>query len=442
MYAKRAHARIVKGDKLRRFTGTHTKLVALLCVVAAPIAFSACGSSSSSSSSTAAASGGSSTSSSSASTVSGGKSLACKDGFITVGIAKAKSGPSAFFDVAGTRGAKIAFDEINSQGGIKGCKIKTIEGDTKSDPANAAQVASSLIAQGAQILLVPDDFDLGIAAARVGQKAGVLTLSTAASSVVFSKAVGDKFFNAGPTTVQLGQAQAKFALAHGWKTTYVVVDPGLAYFTEQITNYTQVYTAGGGKIVGTDKVNSLNGQSDFSSTISKIKGMNPAPQVIVAQMIFPNIGSFVKQLRAAGINTPVLGSVTLQTRDLPKAVGPAGSQNIYYAGQVYFEGAGQDPKTDPAIDKFAQEYQQKFGLFPEQANGPGSYQAVWAIYDALKQPQVKDAASAAAAIAAEKNVKVPGGTLVRWDNGHAIWNITIDGLTKQGFKQFQVVKAS
>jgi hypothetical protein len=55
---------------------------------------------------------------------------------------------------------------------------------------------------------------------------------------------------------------------------------------------------------------------------------------------------------------------------------------------------------------------------------------------------VKDAASAAAAIAAEQNVKVPGGTLVRWENGHAIWNITIDGLTKQGFKQFQVVKAS
>jgi branched-chain amino acid transport system substrate-binding protein len=427
---------------LRRFTGTHTKLVALLCLVAAPLAFSACGSSSSSSTASASSAANTSSGSTTAATATGGRSLACKNGTITVGIAKAQSGPASFFDVAGTRGAKIAFDEINAQGGIKGCKIKTIEGDAKSDPAVAAQVASSLIAQGAQILLVPDDFDLGIAAARVGQKAGVLTLSTAASSVVFAKAVGDKFFNAGPTTVQLGDAQAKFALAHKWLTTYVVVDPGLAYFTEQITNYTSVYTAGGGKIVGTDKVNSLNGQSDFSSTISKIKGMSPAPQVIEAQMIFPNIGSFVKQLRAAGINTPVLGSVTLQTRELPKAVGPAGSQNIYYAGQVYFEGAGLDPKTDPAIDKFAKEYQAKFGLFPEQSNGPGSYQAIWAIYQALAQKNVTDAASAAAAIRAEQNVKVPGGVLVRWEDGHAIWNITIDGLTKQGFKQLQVVPAS
>ena len=142
-----------------------------------------------------------------ASATAGGVSLACKNGSITIGIAKAQSGGSSFFDVAGTRGTKIAIDQINSSGGIKGCKLKTIEGDTKSDPATAGQVArQQLIGQGAQILLVPDDFDLGIAAARAGQKAGLLTLSLAASSTQFGKAVGNYFFNAGPTTSQLAQA--------------------------------------------------------------------------------------------------------------------------------------------------------------------------------------------------------------------------------------------
>jgi branched-chain amino acid transport system substrate-binding protein len=245
--------------------------------------------------------------------VTGGKSLACKDDALTVGIAKAKSGGASFFDIAGTRGAKIAFDQINAKGGIKGCKIKVIEGDTKSDPAVAATVARDLVSKGAQILLVPDDFDLGIAAARVGQKAGVLTLSTAASSTEFAKAVGDKFFNSGPTTEQLGQAQAKFAIDKGWKNTYMVVDEGLAYFTEQVTAYKSTIE-GQGEITGTDKVDSLSGKSDYSSTVSKIKAANPKPDVINAQMIFPPIGSFVKQLRAAGIDTPVLGNVTLQTR--------------------------------------------------------------------------------------------------------------------------------
>jgi len=310
-----------------------------------------------------------------ASGAAGGVSLACKNGSITVGIAKAQSGGASFFDVAGTRGTKIAIDQINAAGGIKGCKLKTIEGDTKSDPATAGQVAQQLIDQGAQILLVPDDFDLGIAAARAGQKAGVLTLSLAASSTQFGKAVGDKFFNAGPTTSQLAQAQAAFALQRKWKTAYMVVDPGLAYFTEQDSVFHSQFQKGGGKVVGEDKVDSLSGKSDYSSTVSKIKAMSPAPQVINAQMIFSPIGSFVKQLRAAGINTPVIGNVTLQTRDLPKIVGKAGSNNIYYSAQVYFEGANVDPKSSPAINKFAKLYQAKFHLFPEQANGPGAYQA-------------------------------------------------------------------
>jgi branched-chain amino acid transport system substrate-binding protein len=419
------------------FKGLSKHLLSIVVCVGLVAGLAACGSSKTT---TTSSSSGSSTTTASTPKVSGGQSLACKNGSITVGIAKAKSGGASFFDVAGTRGAKIAFDQINAKGGIKGCKIALIEGDTKSDPAVGAQVARSLLDKGAQILLVPDDFDLGIAAARVGQKAGVLTLSTAASSTEFAKAVGDKFFNSGPTTAQLGQAQAKFALGKGWKNTYMVVDPGLAYFTEQVDAYKQTLGSQG-KIVGTDKVDSLSGKSDYSATVSKIKAMSPAPDVIDAQMIFPPIGSFVKQLRAAGIKTPVLGNVTLQTRELPKLVGSAGSNDIYYAAQVYFEGAGLDPKSDPAMDQFAKDYQAKFGTFPEQANGPGSYQALMAIEQALQQKDVTDAASAAAAIKAQTSVKVPGGTLVRWENGHAIWNITIDSLQNGKFTQAQVVPA-
>ena len=138
--------------------------------------------------------------------------------FMTVGIAKAKSGVASFFDIAGTRGTKIAIDQINAAGGIKGCKIRTIEGDTKSDPAVAAQVARSLLDHGAQILLVPDDFDLGSPPLGSARRRACSRCRSAASSTEFAKAVGDKFFNAGPTTTQLATAQATFALGKGWKS--------------------------------------------------------------------------------------------------------------------------------------------------------------------------------------------------------------------------------
>jgi branched-chain amino acid transport system substrate-binding protein len=353
-------------------------------------------------------------------------SLACRDGKILVGIAKADSGFASFFDVAGKRGLQVAIQEINARGGIKGCPIRTITGDTKSDPAIAAQVARSLIAKGAQILVVADDFDTGVAAARIGQREGLLTLSLAASSTVFGKAVGDRFFSGGITTTELGLAQARFSLDRKWRTTFQVLDPGLAYFTEQDTAYRKLYEAGGGKVSGVDRVDSLGGQSDFSSTISKIKAADP--DVVQALAVFPAVGTFVKQLRAAGVDKPVLGNITLQTRELPKLVGTDRADAIYYAAQVYFDGAGTDPKTDPAVTRFAEAYQKMFGHFPEQANAPGAYQTFLAIDTALQRKDVTDAASAAEAIREQRGLKVPGGTLDQWKDGYAVWNPTIVGI--------------
>ncbi|MBT2212264.1 ABC transporter substrate-binding protein [Actinomadura sp. NEAU-AAG7] len=356
----------------------------------------------------------------------GSGSLACRDGRILVGIAKADSGFASFFDVAGKRGLEVAVQEINARGGVKGCKIQTIAGDTKSDPAIAAQVARSLITKGAQILVVADDFDTGVAAARIGQREGLLTLSLAASSTVFGKAVGDRFFSGGITTTELGLGQARYALDRKWTSTFQVLDPGLAYFTEQDAAYRRLYEGGGGKVGGVDRVDSLGGQSDFSSTISKIKAARP--DVVQALAVFPAVGTFVKQLRAAGVDTPVLGNITLQTRELPKLVGAGRADDIYYAAQVYFDGAGTDPKTDPAIATFAKTYERMFGHFPEQANAPGAYQTFLAIDTALQRKDVTDAASAAKAIREQRGLKVPGGTLDQWKDGYAVWSPTIVGL--------------
>jgi branched-chain amino acid transport system substrate-binding protein len=362
--------------------------------------------------------GGSSGEAASAAT-SGGRSLECKDGKILVGL-----------DTAGMRGTEIAIDKLNEDGGIKGCKLETVTGDTKSDPAVAAQVARSLIDRGAQILFVPDDFDTGIAAARAGQEAGVLTLSAAASSTQFASAVGDLFFSAGITTTQLGNAQAKYALDEGHKTTFQVLDPGLAYFTEQDETFRAVYEPGGGSVVGVEKVDSLGGQSDYSATISKIKSADP--DVVQALMVFPQVGTFVKQLRSAGVDTPVVGNITLDTRELPKQAGPENVHDIAFAAQVYFNGAGVDPKTDPEIVEFTEAYERKFGQFPEQANAPEAYQMALAVAQALNQEDVTDAKSAAEAIRAQRNVKVPGGELLKWEKGYAIWNPHIVGLTDDG----------
>ncbi|TWD75094.1 amino acid/amide ABC transporter substrate-binding protein (HAAT family) [Kribbella amoyensis] len=352
----------------------------------------------------------------------GAGALECRDGRILVGVAKAESGFASFFDIAGRRGLEVAVDEINDSGGVKGCRLELQARDTKSDPAVGAQVAKALVDAGAQILVVADDFDTGVAAAKVGQSAGVLTLSLAASSTVFGKAVGDLFFSGGITTTELGRAQARYALDQDWKSTFQVIDTGLAYFTEQDEQFRALYEPTGGKIGKVEKVDSLGGQADFSAVISSIKAAKP--DVVQALAVYPAVGTFVKQLRAAGVDTPVVGNITLQTKELPGLVGKSAADRIYYAAQIYFEGTG----TDPAIDKFVQAYQAKFGQFPEQANAPGAYQTFMAINQALQQDKVVDARTAADTIRGQTALPVPGGTLSQWKDGYAIWDPAVIGL--------------
>jgi branched-chain amino acid transport system substrate-binding protein len=359
-------------------------------------------------------------------TNTGPGSLACKNGQILMGVDKSQTGGASFFDIAGANGMQIAIDEVNASGGIHGCKIATISGDAQTNTAVGGQVAQDMIGKGVQILVVPDDLDLGIAAAQAGHKAGLLTLSAAASSTNFGTAVGSNFFNGGIGTDILGIDAAKFALSKGWKKAYFVENQSLAYFTEQDTAYKNT---SGVTVVGTDVNNSFTA-SDFGSTVSKIAAAKP--DVIYNLLTFPPAGTLVKQLRAAGIKTPVVGDVTLDTRDVIDLVGKTGLQDVYAVTIAYWVGAGKDSKTDAGMAKFAQEYQAKFGHFPEQTNAPTAYLFFLAVFKALNQSGVVDAATASRAINAQKDLQVAGVVLHRWDKGHAVWNGTVVGFTPSG----------
>jgi branched-chain amino acid transport system substrate-binding protein len=365
--------------------------------------------------------------------------LACHDGHLLIGIDKGLSGASSFFDIAGMQGMLVAIHDINASGGIHGCKITTIAQDDESDPALGAQIATKEIGDGIQILVVPDDFDAGIGAAQVGEKAGLLVLSMAASSTQFGTAVGPHMFNAGIDTTVLGSDAAQFSLSHGWKTMYEVLDPSLSYFTLQDTSFRAAYHSG--KVVGSSINKSYEGATpDFSSAISQIESTKPS--VIYDLLTFPSAGALVKQVRAAGITTPIIGDVTLDTRELPTLAGAAATKNVYYVTQVFWVGNGTGAGVSPAMVKFDKEYQSMFGKFPQQSNAPEAYQAFFAIAHALEQPGVTNAATAAAAINREHDLAGPGGTLIDWHNGYAVWDGQIVGFSPPGTFHLTQIMAS
>jgi branched-chain amino acid transport system substrate-binding protein len=351
----------------------------------------------------------------------GGSSGACKNGKIVIGEARAQTGDFAFFDVVSLNGNQLAFDQFNKSGGLLGCQLTVINGDTKGDPALGGQVANGLISKGAQILFSPSDFDVGVAAAQAGEKAGLLGTSEA-SAVNMPDAVGPHFFAAGITEEGLGLAEADFANEKGWKNAYVVTNEQFSFFTNIEKFFKTKFQ---GNIVARDVV--ADTQSDYSAVISKIAAAT-STDVIFLNDYFPHVGTFIKQLRDAGIETPVLGNNSYSSLDFPDVVGKTRMSQVYYASPVFWEGKTLDPDVQKILDA----YKAKFGKAPDNNNFMEGYDSALLLLDGFKTAGTMDADAVAKAVSAERNVKLPGATLTRWVDRHTQRTLVIIGFDDQG----------
>lgn len=332
-----------------------------------------------------------------------------EDGVIKVGFAKAATGFFAAFDQPGANGVKLALEAANAAGGIDGCQIESVEADAKGDPAVGGQVAQELLDQGAEILFVPNDFDLGVAAGQAAQAAGVLAISDGASSTQFGKAVGDLMFNGGLTSADTVMGQSEFAKEKGWTNYYAVSLDAFALFVEQLAGFKK---DSGAKEVGVSIV--APDAADFAQPISKIRSDLSGPgSVVYANIYYPLSAAFIKQLREAGVTTPVLGNKDYTSPDIAAASG--GEQNlkdVYYVSVA----PGASPEH-PEVQKFADDYTAAYGQAPESSMAINGYQIGSALVEALKTAKSVSGTELAAALNAQKNLKVPGGEIIAWRDG-------------------------
>ena len=357
------------------------------------------------------------------------QSFRCDGGEIVIGMAKAQTGGFAFFDNVGGQGAIIAIDQINDGGGIHGCKIRLIRGDTQSDPAKAGQVAEELIGQGAEILIVPSDFDIGVGASQAAQAAGVFSISPEASSTAWTQAIGPNHFTAAITVSDLGKAQGTYANGQGWKGVYVVTNAAFNFFTAMEDVFKENFD---GEVVARDVV--ADDASDYSAVVSKIRGQRDA-DFIYLNDYFPHVGTFIKQLRAAGVDLPILGNGTYSSLALPEVVGAEGLENVAYISQGFYEGSGAAPEV---LD-LAKRYQDKFGNFPENANALAGYEGMLMLAAALESAGSSDAAAITAAMSAQRDFQLPGSTVYQWTNRYPVRSATVIGFRNGEFVEIERV---
>lgn len=331
------------------------RLVALVVAALALGGLSACGSSSSS------------------------DSTSAEEGPITFGFVVGRTGVLESYDIPAETMAKFAIDDINKAGGIDGRQIKTVEADMKSDPKLAGNAATQVISQGADVLVLPCDFDLGAPAAVVAQDAGKIGMSLCAASTNFGPAgIGDLAYTMGLAGVTEGTAAAEWAYdEQKYRSAYVLYDTTLDQNKQATDAFKHTWARVGGKLAGEDTFKQTD--QSIAAQVSRITGLSKQPDFLYVSSYQPGFAKAIKQIRAAGIETPIIGGSDLDGEYWKGAV--PGLSNVYFTAMASIY--GDDP--DAKVNKLIARYKASEGSPPDVSAFLAGYAVVQALQKGIEE---------------------------------------------------------
>lgn len=247
---------------------------------------------------------------------------------LIIGYAAALTGDGAAGDVPGLQGVEYAVDQVNEAGGIDGHPVELITKDMQSDPALGGRVTQELLDEGAQIILGPPFPAMAVGVIQTAAKADVSVLSVTSTQPEYPVVGGSPAFLAAFGDNVQAAAAAEYALGQGFKTSFTMVSPDFSYTEENPQFFVETFEEGGGKNIGSETFSI--GQEDFSTQVTAIANLDEQPDVIFGALFMPDLGIFLKQLREAGVETPVYGVDGFDSKAVVDFAGDA-AENVVFA---------------------------------------------------------------------------------------------------------------
>lgn len=317
---------------------------------------------------------------------------------IVIGQYASMTGNTATFGQDSHDGVKMAVDEVNQSGGLKGKKVKLVLEDDQSKPEEAKAAVLKLIQrQGVVALIGEESSGRTLAAAPEAQKRRIPMISPYSTNPKVTE-IGDYIFRACYIDPFQGEQMArfamgdlhlkKFAILKDMKNDYSV---GLAqFFAETIKKM-------GGEIVAEESYG--EGDVEFRSQLTTIK--TKAPEAVFVPGYYTEVGLIARQARELGITVPLLGG---DGWDSPKVIEIGGK----FLNNSYFSTAFSVDDPDFTVRQFVDRFKQRYGRVPSGVSAMG-YDAARILLDAIKRAQTLDPTSIRDALAATKDfVSVTG----------------------------------
>lgn len=311
---------------------------------------------------------------------------------IIIGGSLTLTGIQAPFDEPGLRGAQLAVEELNKNGGILGKQVELVNLDGKSDPVIVGNNAIQLIEQGAVAIIAPCDFDFGSPASREAQKAGLVGISTCASSPLYNSTnLGDKQFTLSMWNTTMGSSAAEYAYKEkGWKTAYVVTDTFIDYTTSLSRYFIDSFKKAGGTVFAEDTY--TQGAQDFSAQLQRIQALPEQPDMFFVSSYQPDLGTIIRTMRSAGITAPIFGGDSYDDPQLVETLADLGTE-VYFITHSW---AAAD--AGPAMASFLEVWDAKYGGVPDTAFVVTGWDTVNILAQAMEKAGSTDGAAMAKAM--------------------------------------------
>ena len=180
------------------------------------------------------------------------------------------------------------------------------------------------------------------------------------------------FFRTCTTDITQGAFAAKFLLDQGIKSVATIHDKK-TYGQGLVQYFTEAFKAGGGTIVAAETINP--DESNYGPVVSKVAPAKPGAVYYGGE--YPQAGPLSQQMKAAGLNVPLMGGDGIFDPTYIKLAGATSNGDLATS-------VGEPTENSDAGKKFLADYEAANFAEPAAAYGGYSYDAAKAIIEGLK----------------------------------------------------------
>ncbi len=346
---------------------------------------------------------------------------------IVIGHVGSMTGSEATFGDSTDKGIKLAVDEANKKGGVKGKQIAVKTLDDGGKPEEAAVAATRLITQDkVNVLLgeVASSRSLAMAPIADSNQVPMITPTSTNPRVTKDGAKTRPYvFRVCFIDPFQGTVMAKFA-RDTKKITKVAVlrDVGNDYSVGLADFFAKKFEELGGKIVADESYKA--GDQDFKAQLTSIK--NKKPEAIYVPGYYTDVALIARQARELGIKVPLMGGDGWDSAKLYEIAKGA-------LDGSYFSNHYTDEDPSPVIQDFVKKYKAAYGAVPDALAVLG-YDAALVTIDALGRAKDLTGPSVREAIEQTKGFQGVSGVITLDADHNAVKSAVVLGIEKNKAK--------